>query len=279
MLVVACSFLGLCVPARLGLRDMAEQSSTSVTQGEAVMGRSSFLTVVVGPRSMFREGLARILSAAGFEIAAAASSVADIAADQLPKDQPILFVVDVSSDQGATLREIELCKDQYPSERIALLADHDQLSHSSDIAEAFRAGAHAYFVRPNCESFIKSLELVMLGETILPPQLMSLMLHHQNEEAVASNLARDVEVSNKDEDKYPRLSIRELAVLRCLIAGDSNKMIARNNSIAEATVKVHVKAILRKIRVHNRTQAAIWGMSHDLFPGETNNSSSAGATT
>jgi two-component system nitrate/nitrite response regulator NarL len=46
-----------------------------------------------------------------------------------------------------------------------------------------------------------------------------------------------------------------------LIEGDSNKAIARKIDIAEATVKVHVKAILRKIRVHNRTQAAIWAMS------------------
>jgi two-component system nitrate/nitrite response regulator NarL len=55
--------------------------------------------------------------------------------------------------------------------------------------------------------------------------------------------------------------------LRCLIEGDSNKAIARKNDIAEATVKVHVKAILRKIRVSNRTQAAIWAMNNDSFIG------------
>ena len=57
----------------------------------------------------------------------------------------------------------------------------------------------------------------------------------------------------------PQLSSREKSVLRCLIKGNSNKCIARKMDIAEGTVKVHVKAILRKIRVHNRTQAAIWG--------------------
>src|SRR5258705_11591404 len=58
----------------------------------------------------------------------------------------------------------------------------------------------------------------------------------------------------------PQLSTRKKSILRCLIEGDSNKCIARKIDIAEATVKVHVKAILRKIRVQNRTQAAIWGM-------------------
>ena len=60
----------------------------------------------------------------------------------------------------------------------------------------------------------------------------------------------------------PQLSPREKSILRCLIEGDSNKCIARKIDIAEATVKVHVKAILRKIRVQNRTQAAIWAMNH-----------------
>ena len=51
-------------------------------------------------------------------------------------------------------------------------------------------------------------------------------------------------------------------ILRCIIEGNSNKCIARKIDIAEATVKVHVKAILRKIRVQNRTQAAIWGINN-----------------
>lgn len=60
----------------------------------------------------------------------------------------------------------------------------------------------------------------------------------------------------------PQLSPREQSILQCLIEGNSNKGIARKINIAEATVKVHVKAILRKIRVQNRTQAAIWGMNN-----------------
>ena len=53
-------------------------------------------------------------------------------------------------------------------------------------------------------------------------------------------------------------------ILRCLIEGASNKCIARKIDITEATVKVHIKEILRKIRVQNRTQAAIWGINRSL---------------
>ena len=71
----------------------------------------------------------------------------------------------------------------------------------------------------------------------------------------------------------PQLSTREKLILRCLIEGDSNKCIARKIDIAEATVKVHVKAILRKIRVQNRTQAAIWAMNNESL-GQTANTDS-----
>src|SRR6202022_267621 len=71
----------------------------------------------------------------------------------------------------------------------------------------------------------------------------------------------------------PQLSTREKSILRCLIQGDSNKCIARKIDIAEATVKVHIKAILRKIRVHNRTQAAIWGMNNESLARLVNNKS------
>jgi DNA-binding CsgD family transcriptional regulator len=65
------------------------------------------------------------------------------------------------------------------------------------------------------------------------------------------------------------LSARQRSILRCLVQGDSNKIIARKMAMAEATVKVHVKAILRKVRVHNRTQAAIWAMSNGSFTQAT----------
>ena len=60
------------------------------------------------------------------------------------------------------------------------------------------------------------------------------------------------------------LSEREIEILRCLILGYANKVISRRLDISEATVKVHVKAILRKLRVSNRTQAAIWAVKRGL---------------
>ena len=62
----------------------------------------------------------------------------------------------------------------------------------------------------------------------------------------------------------PNLSPRELSILKLLRDGEPNKSIARQLVLTESTVKVHLKSILRKIRVKNRTQAAVWAMSHAL---------------
>jgi two-component system nitrate/nitrite response regulator NarL len=225
---------------------------------------------------LLREGLARILSAADFNVVATAPSVDDIAADALPQDQSILLVFDVCEDQFSTIRQIGAFKQRYPAARIALLDDHGRLADSNLVA-AFEAGAHAYFTEPTCTTFIKSLELVMLGEVIVPPAIMS-MLGQRHKEVAGIHFARGAEVSRGGEGEYtPRLSAREICILRRLIAGESNKTIARNNAIAEATVKVHVKAILRKIRVNNRTQAAIWGMLNDRLVQDMGKALSAGA--
>jgi two-component system nitrate/nitrite response regulator NarL len=235
------------------------------------VGRTSFSTVVVGPRILFREGLTRILGAAGFEIAATASSIEDISTDQVPDQQAILLIIDVSFNQSTLLNEISRFKERYTTGRVALLGDREELGDEC-ILTAFRAGAHAYCASPSSETFLKSLELVMLGETILPRQLMNSMLQPQPRLSAGISALGRPELPSSSEGTYtPRLSLREICILRCLITGDSNKTIARTYGIAEATVKVHVKAILRKIRVHNRTQAAIWGLGHDLESGVATN--------
>jgi len=83
----------------------------------------------------------------------------------------------------------------------------------------------------------------------------------------------DLNVSDSDTQsvsplrKLPKLSERENQILDGLVKGHANKVIARTCDITEATVKVHMKSILRKIRVGNRTQAAIWALENG-YPGD-----------
>lgn len=68
----------------------------------------------------------------------------------------------------------------------------------------------------------------------------------------------------------PKLSDREIQILDGLVKGHANKLIARECAITEATVKVHMKSILRKIQVTNRTQAAIWAIEHGYSAADLN---------
>lgn len=243
------------------------------------MRQRPFATILVGPSALLREGLTRILSAANFRIVASAPCVDEIALTAPPQHGSILLIIDAGDDLDAVVGQVERFKEQYPAGRIAVLADRNLLSN---IVSAFRAGANAYFIKvAPCDAFIKSLELVMLGETILPAAVLSMVLDHEVEdederEAIARDARKTAGVLlGAEGNDTPRLSTRERCILKCLIEGDSNKVIARKIDIAEATVKVHVKAILRKVRVSNRTQAAIWAMNNGSFISAMDSESSA----
>jgi two-component system nitrate/nitrite response regulator NarL len=267
------------------------------------MERGSIGTALIGPNALLREALAHILGDADFQILTSAPVLDDSVAASLPQER-VLLIVEASSDIDATVRQIKTFKGHRPAGRVVVLAHQLELP---ELVLAFRAGANAYLVSVAASNvFIKSLELVMLGETIVPPSLLGLISNNENapeegngrldhngkpeyEAPITDGRADDANDDGADDDteakggtlpamdnnRVPRLSARQRLILRCLINGDSNKTIARRIHITEATVKVHVKAILRKIRVHNRTQAAIWAMNHRSFIPTKENQSSA----
>jgi len=236
--------------------------------------QQSFATILVGKKILLREGLAKILHSANFRILASVSCANDLLPGKLQLQQPLFLVVHTGDDFDVAIEQIELLRDQYPGGRIAIVADHYRLG---ELVAAFRAGANGYFVDiMTCDVFIKSMELVMMGETIFPPPFLSFVLGPEGDhlgEAVLRKEKSQAILLTTEDMLAPQLSAREKSILRCLIEGDSNKCIARKIDIAEATVKVHVKAILRKIGVQNRTQAAIWGMNNGSLTRPANDSS------
>jgi two-component system nitrate/nitrite response regulator NarL len=222
-----------------------------------------FAIILVGKSILLREGLARILRAEKFRILASVSCADDLRPSKSALHPPLFLIVHTGTDFESALQQIELLRNRHPDARIAIVADHYRLQ---ELTSAFRAGVNGYFVNIiTCDRFIKSVELVMMGETIFPPAFLSFILDFNGShtvEAVANDPNGEPPLVATEDATAPLLSPREKMILRCIIEGDSNKCIARKIDIAEATVKVHVKAILRKIRVHNRTQAAIWGINN-----------------
>ena len=231
------------------------------------MSQQPCVTVLVGKNELLLEGLRHILIEADFCVAATAPSIDVVLASVPAEDLDILLIFNVGVDQNAIVAQVRRFKELRPTAFILLLADHFELSDDNVVA-AFRSGANAYVMNPSCNTLIKSLELVMAGEAILPPAALSLLLRQRGEEEATSEFEQSAVMrispasfAEPPNAHDPRLSAREQCILRCLIEGDSNKIIARKIDIAEATVKVHIKALLRKIGVNNRTQAAVWGMS------------------
>lgn len=227
----------------------------------AQTGTAYVSTLLVEPNALLREGLKRILAETPYRLVASASSLGEARQAWVPHEGPFLVVIDATTDHAAICRQLQEFKAERPSSRMVLLVDHYDLKQ---LLAAFQAGADAYLIKSvSCEVLVKTLDLVMLGEAVFPSAVLDLIRDHANGATEEDRSSQNGDLDNEDGKEPPKgLSVRETVILRCLMEGDSNKLIARKFDITEATVKVHVKAILRKIRAKNRTQAAIWAASH-----------------
>jgi two-component system nitrate/nitrite response regulator NarL len=216
--------------------------------------------VLISPNAIAREGLSRIISSGDFAILASGPSPAEI--DWSSCDDRILTVIDAghTPSQSSMIPEV---LERHPGARCVILVD--QFDYDG-MLRCFEHHAQGYIVKDMpCTPLMASLQLASLGERILPSSLLDVMLRQPPYPDAVQGSAEQVGKAN--------LSQREIEVLSCLTAGYPNKLIARQLDVSEATVKVHVKAILRKLKVGNRTQAAMWGTSRGI-----NNLPPAGST-
>jgi two-component system, NarL family, nitrate/nitrite response regulator NarL len=238
---------------------------------------NNIITVLVAPKTLLREGLASLLANTHYKPALSVSCVDDLARGGPREAEKALFVVSrdalTQSGQDLMVPELHLLRAHHPGSRVLVLSD---TFNFADVVAALRAGANGYVMNTlTSEALVKSLDLIALGETVLASefaQAVSDMKSKGLEIAIPARARPTPMITATVEPELHRhyiepslareLSTREAAILSCLVNGDSNKHIARNMGVAEATVKTHIKAILRKIRVKNRTQAAMWAYAN-----------------
>jgi two-component system nitrate/nitrite response regulator NarL len=130
-----------------------------------------FSVVLIGKNGLRREGLAGILRSANFRILTSISSADQMHIRKAPPSEVLFLVVHSGDEFEATIEQIELCKSHGPDGRIAVVADRYQ---SNELVSAFRAGATGYFIDvTTLDVFIKSIELVMMGEIVFPATFLS----------------------------------------------------------------------------------------------------------
>ncbi|MXP63247.1 response regulator transcription factor [Roseomonas sp. M0104] len=238
--------------------------------------------VVVDPRRLSREALRRLISSQALAVVAEGATLGE-ALQNVPAGTSIqLLIQTLDSDGGieAALPEIQKARLRFGGLKAVVLTD---CSKPASLLHAVRSGVEAFLSRDiSAEVLRRALELVLNGQHLLPGNLAQLVFNPawlQPDGAIASDLtpsrpAAEAMPRFAERSRTISLSKRECQILQCLVDGLSNKMIARDLDITEATVKVHVKALLRKTQTANRTQAAIWAVNH-WFGGEAESGEAA----
>ncbi|WP_262269494.1 LuxR C-terminal-related transcriptional regulator [Microvirga yunnanensis] len=237
---------------------LADDRSSSTTTSSNTH-TASIPTVLIGDSLIVRSGLRHILRDTPFDLATAQSETKLL---QSGNFEPALILIDAHQTTGRMLGTIRQMRERFPQARIVALADRFDLGFVRSGDEAGLNGFCSPAGAPDV--LIKSLELVMLGETVLPFEALRPVMGSAPQ-APEQSLHGCTAEPNSSDLKACKLSVREREILACLTQGEPNKVIARKLDITEATIKVHVKAILRKIGASNRTQAALWA-SQRLIP-------------
>lgn len=216
---------------------------------------TTFQVAIIESYCLMREGLTQVLRRHPFKLAAAWSNVEEaVSATDLAEDLSLILVSTVRLGMLEP-NDAEMLRERYPTARIALLAE------SFDDSVAITAAAdrvHGVILTSSMPAnLVKSLELIALGETVFPRP--SYQAH--------VDLAFSERERTSDLVTFEKLSSREKQVLAGLAKGESNKVIARQLEITDATVKVHVKSILRKTGSGNRTEAALWAHNFKFGAG------------
>jgi two-component system nitrate/nitrite response regulator NarL len=231
----------------------ARQRTTQAIKRENCPMDNKIDLLISDENRLFREGLNLILSSQKMEIVGEVRSLAeamDLLRTQAKK--PTILLCDPSTNTEAefvTMKEISC---EFPDLKIVVMSERIAAPW---LETAVSAGANGFLPKDISAAALRfSLELVQLGEHIFP-------MYHSLLDPRRYAPAIPTMISAMAKSRAVSLSERESQILGCLISGLPNKTIARNLNMAEATVKVHLKTLLRKINVQNRTQAAIWGLN------------------
>jgi two-component system nitrate/nitrite response regulator NarL len=214
--------------------------------------------LLVDSYDLFREGMKLLLRELGYELVTEADSIASALGCVDAVTVPDLILFGIHPSNNANLADLGSLRRSFSRSRLVCYSDPkiDPVS----VLESLKIGIDGYLLTDIKPKVLKqSLDLILLGAPIYPAAV-----------AVACLDQKLRTTRYPDPVLQAPLSLREKQILFCLINGCSNKMVSRELQISEATVKVHVKLLLKKLNVTNRTQAAIWAVNHGIASTEAN---------
>ncbi len=210
------------------------------------MTRETIRVLIVEDHHVVRQGLVSLLNVVeGMEVVGEAADGVEAIA-QYRKHQPDITLIDLRLPRMSGVDAIQRIRMESPQSRFIVLTTYDG---DEDIYRALKAGAKAYLLKGmTTDELITAIRAVHAGKSHIP-------------QAIAEKLAERMGVEE--------LTPREMDVREQFVSGKSNKEIADELGVTEATVKTHINSLLGKLGVTDRTQAATAAIRRGIVPLES----------
>jgi DNA-binding NarL/FixJ family response regulator len=209
--------------------------------------------LICDDHALFRRGLIMVLeSEEGIEVVAEAEDGLD-AVSKAEEVAPDVVLMDVRMPRLSGIEATRAIADAVPTARILMLTVSDE---EEDLYEAVKAGATGYLLKEiSIEEVANAIRAVITGQSLISPSMASKLLNEFN------NLAKQAQ----QRILVPKLTDRELQVLKLVAQGMSNREVAEQLFISENTVKNHVRNILEKLHLHSRMEAVVYAVREKLL--------------
>ena len=198
---------------------------------------------IVDDHSLFRDGLISLLEADGHQVVGQAGDGLT-AIESVPSLLPDLILLDINMPRMNGIEALRQIKASRPETRVIMLTVSED---EDNLVDAIRSGADGYLLKHlNAREFLEMVNGLERGEAAITRQMTMRLLKHMT--------------SSEPSGEHVLLSEREIEILKLVASGKSNQSIADQLSISENTVKYHLKNILQKLGVSNRTEAVTIAM-------------------
>jgi DNA-binding NarL/FixJ family response regulator len=211
--------------------------------------------LIVDDHALFRRGLQMVLeSEPDIEVAGEATD-GDEAVERAESTTPDVVLMDVRMPKRSGIEATRMIKDLLPSTQILMLTISDE---EADLYEAIKAGAAGYLLKEiSIDEVSNAVRAVHQGQSLISPSMASKLLNE-----FATMVKRQDE---RTQVPGPRLTDRELEVLKLVAKGLNNRDIGQELFISENTVKNHVRNILEKLHLHSRMEAVVYAVREKLL--------------
>jgi DNA-binding NarL/FixJ family response regulator len=217
--------------------------------------KDAIRVLIVDDHALFRRGLEATLQLEPDIIVVGEAGDGAEALEVAQRELPDVVLMDVRMPRHSGIEACKVIKLEVPSARIVMLTMSDD---EADLYEAVKAGASGYLLKDvPVDDLADSIRAVYGGQSLINPSLASKLL---TEFATMSQRG-----SAPQSVAPPKLTAREMEVLRAVARGLNNREIAKELFISENTVKNHIRNILEKLQLHSRMEAVVYAVREKLL--------------